>query len=86
VAGPDLKFTQQGDQVLVNEAVVETSDVKCTNGVVHIIDSVLVPPDFTLPAADAGSDETETPPPPAEAAEQPGDAGAAETTPPAPTP
>jgi uncharacterized surface protein with fasciclin (FAS1) repeats len=71
VAGPDLTFKQEGDQVLVNEAVVVTPDVKCTNGVVHIIDGVLIPPDFKLPTADASEGEAETTSPPAAAEQQP---------------
>merc|ERR1711937_906170 len=33
---------------MVNSANVVTADVAATNGVVHIIDKVLVPPDFPL--------------------------------------
>ncbi|MDX1670925.1 MAG: fasciclin domain-containing protein [Balneolaceae bacterium] len=34
-----------GDNVLVNGAKVVKADVKASNGVVHIIDSVILPPD-----------------------------------------
>jgi len=35
-----------GDDVLINDSVVTTVDLAGTNGVVHIIDAVLVPPSF----------------------------------------
>lgn len=31
------------DGVMINEAKVVTTDVECTNGVIHIIDSVIMP-------------------------------------------
>jgi uncharacterized surface protein with fasciclin (FAS1) repeats len=39
--------------VMVNEATVVTADVDASNGVVHVIDAVLLPPDFD-PAALVG--------------------------------
>lgn len=33
-------------QVFVNQAQVQAADVVCTNGLVHIINSVLIPPGF----------------------------------------
>lgn len=40
-----------GDEVMVDGATVVTADVAASNGVVHVIDSVLLP-DFALPAVD----------------------------------
>lgn len=37
-----------GSKIMVNNADVVTADVGATNGVVHVIDKVLVPPDFPL--------------------------------------
>merc|ERR1719162_816378 len=37
-----------GDKIMVNNADVVTADVGATNGVVHIINKVLVPPNFPL--------------------------------------
>merc|ERR1711957_1148413 len=37
-----------GGKIMVNNADVVTADVEATNGVVHIVDKVLVPPDFPL--------------------------------------
>ena len=36
------------DGVMINDANVTTADVEATNGVIHIIDTVLVPDDFQL--------------------------------------
>jgi len=35
--------------VMINEATVTTADVEASNGVVHIINQVLIPADFTAP-------------------------------------
>jgi len=39
--------------VMINKATVKTADVKATNGVVHIIDQVLIPPGFSAPSIPA---------------------------------
>ncbi len=36
------------DGVMINDATVKTADIKASNGVIHIIDKVLVPDDFKL--------------------------------------
>lgn len=36
------------DGVVVNESTVTTADLEATNGVIHVIDTVLVPDDFQL--------------------------------------
>lgn len=43
VQGQDLTVTLENDSVRINDAVVETADIETSNGVVHIIDSVLLP-------------------------------------------
>ena len=40
----DLTFTVTSDNVLVNDANVVTADVESSNGVIHVIDKVLMPP------------------------------------------
>jgi uncharacterized surface protein with fasciclin (FAS1) repeats len=55
VAGTALQVEQRPDGVFVNGARVQEADISCSDGVLHVIDKVLVPPD--LPAA------TETPSP-----------------------
>jgi len=44
LAGADLGFSVDGDAVLVNEAQVTMADVLASNGVIHVVDSVLLPP------------------------------------------
>lgn len=43
LSGKPLKITIDGKDVLVNEAKVIKTDIKGSNGVIHIIDTVLVP-------------------------------------------
>lgn len=44
VNGADLTIDINGSTVKVNDATVTTPDVKASNGVIHIIDGVLLPP------------------------------------------
>jgi uncharacterized surface protein with fasciclin (FAS1) repeats len=44
VQGSDLSLYRSGTFVTADEAVVITADVRATNGVVHIVDKVLMPP------------------------------------------
>jgi len=44
VNGEKLTIKIDGATVMVNDATVVTADVKASNGVIHIIDKVLVPP------------------------------------------
>jgi uncharacterized surface protein with fasciclin (FAS1) repeats len=44
VQGANLALSKAGGFVTVEDAVVQTADVGATNGVVHIIDRVLMPP------------------------------------------
>lgn len=55
VNGADVTITIDGTTVKVNEATVTSADVMCSNGVIHIIDKVLLPPA-------AGGGETSAPP------------------------
>jgi len=41
--GKDLKVTANGDTVMINDAKVIKTDVVCTNGVIHWIDTVVLP-------------------------------------------
>ncbi|MEJ6390301.1 fasciclin domain-containing protein [Gymnodinialimonas ulvae] len=43
VNGADITITI-GDSVMVNDATVVTPDIEATNGVIHVIDSVILPP------------------------------------------
>lgn len=44
VQGANLALSRSGTFVTVEDAVVTTADVKAINGIVHIIDKVLMPP------------------------------------------
>ncbi len=44
VAEEDLTVTIEGDKVMVNDAQVTNANVKTSNGVVHIVDKVILPP------------------------------------------
>jgi len=46
--GAELKVDLSGDVVKINESTVITADVAASNGVVHIIDQVLVPPSLNV--------------------------------------
>jgi len=41
--GQEIKVTQKDGNVMINEATVTKADITCSNGVVHIIDTVLMP-------------------------------------------
>ncbi len=42
--GSTLVFSKQGDTLLVGEAKITETDIQAANGVIHVIDKVLVPP------------------------------------------
>jgi uncharacterized surface protein with fasciclin (FAS1) repeats len=41
--GQDMKITVDGGKVMVDNANVVKTDIQCTNGVIHVIDTVLLP-------------------------------------------
>jgi len=43
VEGSDVTITTEGG-VMVNDATVTTADIEASNGVIHVIDTVLMPP------------------------------------------
>ncbi|MEN9389300.1 MAG: hypothetical protein RLY61_384 [Candidatus Parcubacteria bacterium] len=43
VQGQDVTITVDGENVMVNDSKVTTTDIEGTNGVIHIIDTVLLP-------------------------------------------
>lgn len=43
IQGQMVKITLDGDSVMVNNANVIAADVKASNGVIHVIDNVLLP-------------------------------------------
>ena len=44
VEGQDLTVTIDGDKVMINDAQVIQPDIETSNGTVHVIDGVLLPP------------------------------------------
>lgn len=53
-----LYISVEGESVKVNDATVVQADVQASNGVVHVIDSVLVPPQEVIDAMMAAAEET----------------------------
>jgi len=49
--GEKIKFDLSGDPK-VNDSAITTVDIEATNGVIHVIDTVLVPENFTLQEVD----------------------------------
>ncbi len=45
VAGQRLRISSHGDQLRINDAVVRIADVPASNGLIHVIDRVLLPTD-----------------------------------------
>jgi uncharacterized surface protein with fasciclin (FAS1) repeats len=43
VQGASAKVTVKGDQVMIDNANVVKADIACSNGVIHVIDSVIMP-------------------------------------------
>lgn len=44
VLGKDVAIKVEGDKVMLNDAQVIITDIETSNGVIHVIDSVLLPP------------------------------------------
>jgi len=43
--GPEITIINEADSIKINDANVEYADLEAQNGVVHVIDQVLLPPD-----------------------------------------
>src|SRR6056297_2250176 len=43
VLGEDIEISIENDMVYINDAQVTTTDIEASNGVIHVIDTVLVP-------------------------------------------
>jgi uncharacterized surface protein with fasciclin (FAS1) repeats len=43
VEGTDITVTIENGTVMINDATVVIADIECSNGVIHVIDKVLVP-------------------------------------------
>ncbi|MDX1664926.1 MAG: fasciclin domain-containing protein, partial [Candidatus Promineifilaceae bacterium] len=67
ISGGELDIAAEGNTVMVNNAAVVTADIQASNGIIHVIDSVLIPPsmmeaegpgDIVTVASEAGQFET----------------------------
>ncbi len=47
VQGEDIAITVEDDSVKVNEATVSSTDIMASNGVIHVIDQVILPPSMS---------------------------------------
>jgi transforming growth factor-beta-induced protein len=45
VHGSEIRIRREGDQLRMNEATVRVTDILASNGVIHGIDRVLMPPE-----------------------------------------
>lgn len=50
VAGQNVRITQDGDLLRINDAAVRIADVPASNGIIHVIDRVLIPADTRGPS------------------------------------
>jgi uncharacterized surface protein with fasciclin (FAS1) repeats len=57
--GQSVAISVEGGQVMVDEATVVSADLEASNGIVHVIDAVLLPPDVAE-ALGAGEETTTT--------------------------
>ena len=48
VEGSEATITVAGDKVMIDKANVTKTDIKAKNGVIHVIDAVLIPADLKL--------------------------------------
>ena len=62
VRGADVKIGFSDGRVRVNDAAILNADIQCSNGIIHVIDSVILPPepanDIASVAKKAGSFKT----------------------------
>ncbi len=58
VAGPAISIVTKGNSVMVDNANVVKTDISCSNGLIHVIDAVILPRDIVDTAVSAGSFKT----------------------------
>ena len=70
VQGEAVSITVQGDSVRINDANVVITDIVAANGVIHVVDAVLLPPEPTVQATQAEQEQQDQQPEETEQAEQ----------------
>jgi len=45
LAGLDVRISMQNDKPMANESEIVKTDIEASNGMIHVIDSVLLPPE-----------------------------------------
>jgi uncharacterized surface protein with fasciclin (FAS1) repeats len=55
--GSALTISIEGDTVMVDGAQIIETDIPATNGIIQVVDAVLIPPDVVLPAENATEEE-----------------------------
>jgi len=71
VQGEPVSITVEGDSVRINEANVVITDIVASNGVIHVIDGVLLPPEPEPQAMQVQQDEQQQEPEVSQQAAQP---------------
>ena len=56
--GENVKFTLADGKAMVNDANIIAADVEASNGVIHVIDSVILPPSLAAASAEATPEAT----------------------------
>lgn len=51
--GSAAPITVDGDTVMIGDATVTATDIEASNGVIHVIDTVLLPPDMAMAEGEA---------------------------------
>lgn len=46
-SGRALQFVQNGNVIMVDQAHILSNDIVCANGIVHVVDTVLMPEEFS---------------------------------------
>ncbi|HOB17304.1 MAG TPA: fasciclin domain-containing protein [Candidatus Methanoculleus thermohydrogenotrophicum] len=60
LSGESLNVTVSDGEIMVENATVTTMDINATNGVIHIIDQVLLPPGLNLTVVENQTEMAET--------------------------
>ncbi|MEM9065616.1 MAG: fasciclin domain-containing protein [Planctomycetota bacterium] len=61
ILGPTVDFSGRGRNRQVNDARITSADIEASNGVIHVIDSVILPPDRFLSVAPQMNPDFEDP-------------------------